>query len=77
MAETPPITVELPPVPSYVTRDTLRDICRTLGLDPANVREIRLDVHEVTATLLLCTPDGCKIRYGDGAATTTVTIPIS
>lgn len=75
MAE--PTTVQLPPVPDHVTRDTLRDICRTLGLDPGDVRELKLGVNELTATLYLCGHDGHKLRYGDGPATTVVTIPIS
>lgn len=71
-----PITVELSPVPDQVSRDILRDICRALGLDPAIVREVRLGVNEITATVFLRTPDGHKVRYGEGPATTVVTIPI-
>ncbi|MFD3657019.1 hypothetical protein [Streptomyces sp. NPDC058620] len=76
MADSQPIAVQLPPVPSKLPRGTLRDICRTLGLDPGDVREITLSVNELTATLYLSTHDGHKIRYGDGPATTVVRIPI-
>ncbi|WP_327436139.1 hypothetical protein OG279_26230 [Streptomyces sp. NBC_01201] len=69
-------TVQLPPVPTTIPRDTLRDICRTLGLDPGDVREIRLGLNELVATLYLSDADGHKIRYGDGPATVVVTIPI-
>lgn len=71
-----PITVELSPVPDQISRDTLRDICHALGLDPANVLDVRLGVNEITATLFLRTPDGHKLRYGEGPATTTVSIPV-
>ncbi|MFE3475694.1 hypothetical protein ACFXOI_29430 [Streptomyces bacillaris] len=74
MAE--PIAVQLPPVPAHITRDTARDVCRLLGLDPGDVRDIRLGSNEMTATLYLSSPDGHKIRYGEGPATTVVTIPI-
>ena len=77
MADGQPITVQLQPVPDSVPRDTLRDVCRALGFAPGDVREIHLGMNEVRATLLLTTPDGHKIRYGDGPATTVVTIPIS
>ncbi|WP_228995094.1 hypothetical protein [Streptomyces sp. DH8] len=69
--------VQLPPIPERITRDTLRDICRLLGLDPSSVRELKLGVNELTATLYLCDRDGYKIRYGEGPATTVVTIPIN
>lgn len=72
----PPIAVQLPPVPARITRDTVRNICRLLGLDPRDVRDISLGIAEMTATLYLKSPDGHKIRYGDGPATTVVTIPI-
>jgi len=71
------VNVHLPNIPATIPRDTLRDICRTLGLDPGDVREIRLGVNELIATLYLSDADGHKIRYGDGAATTVVTIPIA
>ncbi|MFH9134427.1 hypothetical protein [Streptomyces sp. NPDC017524] len=70
-------TVQLPTIPERITRDTVRDVCRLLGLDPGNVRGIRLGINEMTATLYLNSPDGHKLRYGDGPATTVVTIPIS
>ncbi|MFC3238239.1 hypothetical protein ACFOL3_34520, partial [Streptomyces nitrosporeus] len=59
-----------------IPRDVLQDICRRLGLDPSTVRELRIGINELTATLYLTNPDGHKIRYGDGPATTVVTIPI-
>lgn len=76
MADTQPMTVQLPPVPAHIPRDTLRDVCRLLGLDPGDVREIRIGVNELTATLYLSDADGHKIRYGDGPAVTEVCIPI-
>lgn len=76
MAAAQPIDVQLPPVPANVPRDTLRDICQLLGLDPGDVRELRISPNEVTARLYLSTADGHKVRYGDDAATTEVTIPI-
>jgi hypothetical protein len=69
-------TVRLPHIPTHIPRDTLRDVCRTLGLDPGDVREIRIGVNELTATLYLSDHDGHKLRYGEGPATTEVTIPI-
>lgn len=71
------VDVRLPTIPATIPRDTLRDICQALGLDPGDVRELRLGVSELTATLYLSDADGHKIRYGDGPATTVVTIPIS
>ena len=71
------VNVHLPNIPATIPRDTLRDICRALGLDPGHVLELKLGVHELTATLYLSDADGHKIRYGDGAATTVVTIPIA
>lgn len=76
MPQGQPIDVQLPPVPDSIPRDTLRDICRTLGLDPANVREIRIGLREVDVTLYVTNSDGHKVRYGDDVATTVVTIPI-
>lgn len=76
MPQGQPIDVQLPPVPDHIPRDTLRDICQLLGLDPGDVRDIHLGINEVTATLYLCDADGHKIRYGEGPATTVVTIPI-
>ncbi|MEU3268937.1 hypothetical protein [Streptomyces bacillaris] len=73
---TRPTLVQLPSVPAHITRDTLRDICRLLGLDPSNVRDIRLGINEMTATLYLSSPDGHKIRYGEDPAISVVTIPI-
>ncbi|WP_228989427.1 hypothetical protein [Streptomyces sp. DH8] len=70
-------TAQLPLIPERITRDTLRDICRLLGLDPGDVRDIRLGINKMTATLYLSSPDGRKIRYGEDAATTVVTIPIN
>ncbi|MEQ4610313.1 hypothetical protein ABMX48_29445 [Streptomyces cavourensis] len=72
----PPIAVQLPPVPARITRDTLRDICHLLGLDPSDVRDIQIGMNELTATFYLSDRDGHKIRYGEGAATTVATIPI-
>ena len=69
--------VRLPTIPAAIPRDTLRDICSTLGLDPGEVLEIRLGVNELTATLYLTDQDGRRFRYGDGPATTVVTIPIA
>ena len=77
MADGQPIPVQLQPVPGSIPRDTLRDICHALGLDPGNVQQIHLGMNEIRATLLLTTPDGHKIRYGDGPATTVVTIPVT
>lgn len=70
------VPVQLPAVPPSVSRDALRGICRLLGLDPGDVRELRVSLNEVTARLYLSTADGHKVRYGDDAATTEVTIPI-
>lgn len=77
MADGQPIDVQLPPVPASISRDTLRDICQLLGLDPGNVLELRLGLHEITATLYLSEPGGHKIRYGDGPAMIVVDIPIA
>ncbi|MFJ8446847.1 hypothetical protein [[Kitasatospora] papulosa] len=68
--------VRLPTIPATIPRDTLRDICRALGLDPGHVLELKLGVHELTA-LYLTDQDGHRFRYGDGPATTVVTIPIA
>lgn len=76
MADGQPITVQLPPVPGTIPRDTVRDVCHALGLDPATVREIRIGINEVAATLFVTDPDGHKVRYGDDAATTVAIIPI-
>ncbi|MFD8797221.1 hypothetical protein [Streptomyces atroolivaceus] len=70
------VAVQLPSIPAHIPRDTLRDVCRTLGLDPGDVLELKLGVNELTATLYLTDQDGHKLRYGDGPATTVVCIPI-
>lgn len=75
MSEAQPVVVQLPPVPQALSRKVLPDICRTLGFDPAIVRELRIGLYDVTADIYLCTSDGQKIAYGDDAATTVVTIP--
>ncbi|MEW2631801.1 hypothetical protein AB0903_09110 [Streptomyces sp. NPDC048389] len=71
-----PIDVQLPVIPDHVPHAALRTICDALGLPAQYVREIRTSYCEVTATLYLHASDGHKVRYGDDAATTTVTIPI-
>lgn len=76
MTDGQPITVQLPSLPDQIPRDKMRDICRMLGIDPANVVELRCGVNEITATLFLRDSDGHKIRYGEGPATTIATIPI-
>ncbi|MEU0133387.1 hypothetical protein ABZ172_05000 [Streptomyces sp. NPDC006296] len=77
MADSQPTTVQLPTIPAHVSRDTLRDICQLLGLDPGNVLELRLGLHDITATLYLSEPGGHKIKYGDGPAMIVVDIPIA
>ncbi|MFE2017583.1 hypothetical protein ACFW9O_05935 [Streptomyces sp. NPDC059499] len=76
MADGQTIDIQLPIIPASIPRDTLRDICRTLGLDPGDVLELKLGVNELTVTLYLSDHDGHKIRYGDGPAITVATIPI-
>lgn len=76
MSNGQPIDVQLPAVPDHIPQPALQSICQTLGMSPGSVRELRISLGEVTATLLLHNSDGNKIRYGDDAATTTVTIPV-
>lgn len=77
MIDGQPIGVRLPHIPVRIPRDALRDVCRLLGLDPGDVQELRIGMNELTATLYLSDADGHKIRYGEGPATTVVTIPIA
>lgn len=71
MADVQPVAIQLPPLPEHVTRDTLLDVIRTLGLDPKLTCEITLGLGDITATLLIPRESG-----GDKARIT-VTIPIS
>jgi hypothetical protein len=76
MADSQPIDVQLPAIPDRIPQPTLQDICQLLGLPSGNVREIHISLSHVTATLYLHDRDGRKIRYGDDAAATIVSIPI-
>ncbi|MGW1127471.1 hypothetical protein [Streptomyces sp. NPDC002526] len=76
MADTQPLDVQLPPLPDGITRDSVCEAIRLLGLDPTAVQEMTLSLDGITAELLLRTSEAQAVYYGCDAATTVVSIPV-
>lgn len=65
-------------LPAYISRTTLCDALRMLGIDPAEVRELHLEPQRLTVTQYQFNEHGEPCFAGDQElATVTTVVPIS
>lgn len=64
-------------IPTEVTLDQRRAACRSLGLPPAMVADLRLTREGVRADLYVLDREGRRIRHGEQLLTAAVRIPFA
>ncbi|MFE4203946.1 MULTISPECIES: hypothetical protein [Streptomyces] len=65
-------------IPTTITLDQRRAVCRALGLPPALVFDVRLDARDgVHASLYVLDREGRRIHHGEQPLTATVRIPLA
>lgn len=70
--------LRIPQTPDTLTRAQVINACKALGLDPAHVRALHVEPHQVTVETWPLSPDhGARILAGVGYYRATATIPVT
>lgn len=64
-------------IPTQITTDQRRAVCRALGLPAAQVLDLHVHREGVSAALFVLDREGRRITHGDEPLTSVVHIPIA